>query len=120
MGKKTLIIGASENPERYAFKAIQNLRNNNHPVVAISKKKGKVADVEFETTLPDLTDIDTVSLYIGPKHQAEYIDYVIGLKPNRVVFNPGTENDAFFEKLNQAGIPFEAACTLVLLSTGLY
>lgn len=120
MSKKTLIIGASENPERYAFKAIQKLRSNNHPVVAISKKAGKVADVEFDTDLTPYKDIDTVSLYIGPKHQPEYYDYIIQLSPNRVVFNPGTENEEFFQKLHDAGITYEAACTLVLLSTGVY
>lgn len=118
--KKTLVIGASENPERYSNKAIKALRKHGHEVIAIAPRPGKVEDVEFETQQKNFQNIDTVSLYIGPKIQPEYIEYVLKLSPSRVIFNPGTENDEFISRLEESSIKPELACTLVLLSTGQY
>lgn len=120
MKKRTLIIGASEKPERYSNKAIRKLREHGHEVIALAPGAGQVDDVIFETEKKDFPDIDTISLYIGPHNQDGFTDYVIGLKPRRVIFNPGTENPLFEKKLQQAGIQFEEACTLVLLGTGQY
>lgn len=119
-GKYTLVIGASEKPERYSHKAIRMLRHYQHPVAAIGLKAGKVEDISFETGKPSYENIDTVTLYVGPAHQASYIDYVIGLHPKRIIFNPGTENEVFEQKAAAAGIHCMEACTLVLLSTGQY
>ena len=119
-GKFTLVIGASEKPERYSNKAIRMLRRYNHPVAAIGLKAGKVEDISFETGKPSYENIDTVTLYVGPAHQSSYIDYVIGLHPKRIIFNPGTENEVFEQKATAAGIYCLEACTLVLLSTGQY
>ncbi|HNX56234.1 MAG TPA: CoA-binding protein [Prolixibacteraceae bacterium] len=117
---KTLVIGASENPERYSNKAIRSLVDHNEEVVAIGLKKGNVAGIPFDADKKVFDDIDTVTLYVGPKNQAEYYEYILGLKPRRVIFNPGTENPEFIDKLSAAGIYPEIACTLVLLSTGQY
>jgi hypothetical protein len=116
--KKTLVIGASENPERYSFKAINALVQHGHEVVALGLRPGNVAGIQFETEKKPFGNIDTVTLYVGPKNQPEYYDYIIALKPRRVIFNPGTENPEFVEKLEAAGIYPEIACTLVLLATG--
>ena len=116
--KKTLVIGASENPERYSFKAINALVQHGHEVVALGLRPGNVAGISFETEKKSFEIIDTVTLYVGPKNQPEYYDYILALKPRRVIFNPGTENPQFIEKLEAAGIYFEIACTLVLLATG--
>lgn len=118
--KKTLIIGASEKPERYSNKAIRALRRHGHPVVAIAPRDGQVEDVVFETEMQLFEDVDTVSMYVGPDNQAGYVDYLLTLKPKRVIFNPGTENKPLMEELGQAGIETETACTLVLLSIGQY
>jgi len=117
---KTLVIGASENPERYSNKAIRSLVDHNEEVVAIGLKKGNVAGIPFDADKKVFDDIDTVTLYVGPKNQTEYYQYILGLKPRRVIFNPGTENPEFIDKLSAAGIYTEIACTLVLLSTGQY
>lgn len=116
----TLVIGASENPERYAYKAITSLRSKDYPVCALGRKKGRVAGVTIATTPKEWGHIDTVSLYIGPQHQASFRAYLTTLKPRRVIFNPGTENDDFERALQQQGISTERACTLVLLSTNQY
>jgi len=116
--KRTLLIGASENPDRYSNKAIRALRKHGHEVIALARRPGKVLDVVFETEQKEFTGIDTVTLYVGPGNQPGYFDYVIKLNPRRVIFNPGTENPEFSEKLTQAGIHAEIACTLVLLGTG--
>ena len=116
--KKTLVIGASENPERYSNKAIRALLLHKHEVVALGIKKGSVEGVNFHTEKEQFENVDTVTLYIGPRNQPEYYSYIIGLKPRRVIFNPGTENPEFIAQLKTNGIYPEIACTLVLLSTG--
>lgn len=116
--KKTLVLGASENPMRYSNIAINRLRGNGHEVVAIGKKTGKVADVSITTTKEDLKDIDTVTLYLNPAHQRQYYDYILSLHPKRVIFNPGAENDELYDLVKANGIQPVEACTLVMLSTG--
>ena len=118
--KKTLVIGASDNPSRYSNLAIDRLRQKGHPVVAIGLKKVKVNGVDIETEPLPFKDVDTVTLYINPKHQEEYYKYIVDLHPKRVVFNPGTENEELQDLLKKNDIPFMEACTLVLLSTGQY
>ena len=118
--KKTLVLGASENPGRYSFLAINRLRAKEHPVVAIGKKTGNVSDVSITTEHPQLNDIDTVTLYLNPKNQKEYYDYILSLHPRRIIFNPGAENDELAVLATEQGIQPMEACTLVLLSTGQY
>ncbi len=118
--RRTLVIGGSENPARYSNRAIRSLRAKNIEVLAIAKRKGKVLDVEIQTTFPESENINTVTLYIGAKHQPEYYKALLELKPERVIFNPGTENDEFFKMLENNGIEAIEACTLVMLSTGQY
>ncbi|MCB0699527.1 MAG: CoA-binding protein [Chitinophagales bacterium] len=120
MQKKTLVLGASENPSRYSNIAINRLAGYKHPVVAIGRRAGNVAGVNIETNTPQWEGIDTVTLYLNPRNQEPYYDYILSLKPKRVIFNPGTENDAFEERLREQGIVAQEACTLVLLSTGQY
>lgn len=116
--KRTLVIGASENPERYSNKAIRALVSHGHEVVAIGLREGEVAGVSFNSEKKAFENIDTITLYVGPQNQPEYYSYVIGLNPRRVIFNPGTENPEFMAQLKAAGIYPEIACTLVLLATG--
>ncbi len=116
--KRTVVIGASENPERYAFKAMTSLAKNGHEVIGLGLKEGEVAGSKIITGKPQLSEIDTVTLYIGTRNQAEWIDYLIGLKPKRIIFNPGTENPVFFEKATKSGIECVEGCTLVMLSIG--
>lgn len=118
--KKTLVIGASENPERYSYLAINRLVKYGHEVVAIGQKTGEAFGIKFDTEHKPYTDIDTVTLYINPKVQKEYYDYIISLHPRRIIFNPGAENDELAKLAMQHGIKPQEACTLVLLSTGQY
>ncbi len=118
--KKTLVLGASENPARYSYLAINRLKNNQHPIVAIGKKRGVVAGIPIETEQIPAEDIDTITLYLNPAHQKQYYDYIISLHPKRIIFNPGTENDELAELALSNNIKSLEACTLVLLSTGQY
>ena len=118
--KKTLVLGASENPARYSNLAINRLKNNQHPVFAIGRRKGIVAGISIETDKIQLKGIDTITLYLNPAHQKEYYDYIISLHPKRIIFNPGTENDELAELALKNNIKPQEACTLVLLSTGQY
>ena len=118
--KKTVVLGASENPERYSYLAVEKLNRYGHQVVAIGNKSGKIGDTVIQTTRPEEKEIDTVSLYLNPQIQKEYYDYIFSLHPKRVIFNPGTENDELEELLKEKGIQPMEACTLVLLGTGQY
>ncbi len=118
--KKTLVLGASDNPVRYSYLALNRLTRSGHPVVAIGRKKATVGPVSISTDKQPIADIDTVTLYLNPAHQKEYYDYILSLHPKRIIFNPGTENPEL-EKLAQAnGIQPMRACTLVMLGTGQY
>lgn len=120
MNKKTLVLGASLRSDRYSNIAIKRLVGKNQEVKAIGLKKGEVAGIEIDTGKIDYDGIDTVTLYLNPKRQEEYYDYILSLHPKRVIFNPGTENPEFYKILNEKGISYEVACTLVLLSTNQY
>ena len=120
MEKKTLVLGATTNPARYANIAIRRLTSHNVPTVALGLRKGEVAGVNIETEKLPLEDVHTVTLYLGPPRQIEYYDYIVSLNPERVIFNPGTENPDLYEILRKNDIEVEVACTLVLLSTHQY
>lgn len=120
MKDTTLVIGASSNPNRYSNIAIKRLRDHQESTLAIGLKSGKVLDVVIDTNKVPFENVDTVTLYLNPKRQEEYYDYIISLKPRRVIFNPGTENFDFIDLLKENGIESEVACTLVLLSTNQY
>lgn len=117
---KTLVIGASSNPERYSFIAVSRLLQHNHEVVAIGLKTESVFGIEIQTGFPKFDNIHTVTLYLNAQRQKAYYDYIISLAPKRVIFNPGTENPEFYELLKQNHIEFEESCTLVLLGTNQY
>lgn len=120
--KKTVIIGATPNPSRYAYSAAHMLNRFGHTIVPLSIKKGTVAgkDILDLRSKPDITDVDTVTLYIGPQNQPEWYDYIINLSPKRIIFNPGTENTEFIHLARQHDIEPVLGCTLVMLQSGTY
>src|SRR5829696_2144033 len=118
--KKTLVLGASDNPSRYSYLAINRLKAHQHPVVAIGRRQTTVNGVPIHKEHVQAEDVDTVTLYLNPQNQVEYYDYILGLHPKRIIFNPGTENDELIQKAKQAGIQPVIACTLVMLGTGQY
>lgn len=118
--KKTVVLGASDNPARYSFLAVEKLKRFGHDVVAIGKKEGKVGDTDVITERPDVKNVDTVTLYLNPQHQKQYYDYILSLHPRRIIFNPGAENDELYDLAKTNGIQPVEACTLVMLSTGQY
>ena len=116
---KVLVVGASENSERYSNMAIQLLKKHNHEVLAVGAREGRVGDTVIHREFPS-DEINTVTLYVGPDRQNNIMEKIISLHPKRVIFNPGTENPNFYKKLSKAGISFEEACTLVLLNTNAF
>ena len=118
--KKTLVLGASENPSRYSHLALQRLQSHQHPVVAIGRHKGMVGNAVIETEKRDWKDVDTVTMYLNPANQKEYYDYILSLKPKRIIFNPGAENEELAELAKIQGIQPVEACTLVMLATNQY
>ncbi len=116
----TVVLGASPNTERYSNLAVKQLRQHGHSVVAIGVKEGKIGDVDIIREHPPLQDVETVTLYLNPQRQPEYYNYILSLKPKRIIFNPGTENDELESLASANNIESIEACTLVMLSTGQY
>ncbi len=120
MVKKTLVLGASLNPDRYSNIAIRRLVLSKIDVIAIGLKQGKINKIHIQNNLTLYQDIHTVTLYLNQKRQKEYYSYIISLNPKRVIFNPGTENSELYKLLEKESISYIEACTLVLLSTNQY
>tara|TARA_Y100000782_G_scaffold102998_1_gene119802 strand:+ start:5201 stop:5563 length:363 start_codon:yes stop_codon:yes gene_type:complete len=120
MGKKTVVIGASNNPQRYAWMASERLQRNGHEVVAVGIKNGECAGIPIHKDRPQVEEVDTVTMYVGPQNQPAYYDYILSLNPERIIFNPGTENMEFMRMAKDKGIEVEAACTLVMLAADTY
>ncbi|MCO6485896.1 MAG: CoA-binding protein [Saprospiraceae bacterium] len=114
---KTLVLGASPNPSRYGYAAVEQLRLHGHEVVAIGLRAGRIGDVDIQTEWPDeIPDLDTITLYINPARQVPLYNRILAYKPRRIIFNPGTENPALMRMAKEASIEVEVACTLVLLT----
>lgn len=120
--KKTVILGASTNPSRYAYMAANMLSEYGHQIVPVGIKNGNVAGQQILNLkeLPKVENVDTVTLYLGPQNQPEWYDYILSLKPTRIIFNPGTENPELIERATAQGVEPVEGCTLVMLRTGTY
>jgi len=118
--KKTLVLGASLNPSRYSNLAIRRLRGHNIEVEAVGLVAGTVDDVIILTGTPALENIHTITLYMRAERQSKLFDYILSLKPSRIIFNPGAENAALTTLALENNIEPLEACTLVMLSTGIY
>src|ERR1041384_2238688 len=120
--KKTVIIGATPNPSRFAYLAADRLQEHGIEFIPVGIKKGNVFGKEIlDLRLqPEISDVDTITLYINPDHQREWYSYFIKLKPKSVIFNPGTENQKLEQLLEQENIEALEACTLVMLGSGQY
>ncbi len=118
--KKTVVLGASTNPSRYSYLATRRLQQYGHEVVPIGIREGAIHGIVIQNGTPDVEDVDTITLYLNPQRQEAYYDYILNLKPQRIIFNPGTENPTLMRLAREQGIATEAACTLVMLSVGNY
>ena len=114
------MLGASPNPVRFSYKAVKSLLRHDIEVVPVGFRKGDIEDIEILTGTPPIEDVHTVSIYIGSSRQTDYYDYIFSLKPERVIFNPGTVNPEFMGKLKHAGIEPISECMLVMLNDGEY
>lgn len=118
--KKTVVLGATDNPARYAYLAVQKLRRFGHEVVPVGLKEGEIDGLKIRKGQPDVEDVDTVTLYVGTRNQAPLYDYIMKLNPKRIIYNPGTENTELQQMAEKKGIENVVGCTLVMLSTGEY
>lgn len=118
--KKTLVLGATPNPSRYAYLATHRLLQHGHEVALLGVREGEVAGIPIQTTPAPLPDVDTVTLYVGPDRQDDYVDYLFSLHPRRIIFNPGTENPSLAARARERGIEAVEGCTLVMLAIGAY
>lgn len=115
--KKTLVLGASENPARYSNMAVKKLKAYGHEVIAVGRKKGMIEDTAIETDTAHASGIHTITLYLKATNQVAYYDFILSLKPERIIFNPGAENPELEALAEDAGIKVLEACTLVMLNT---
>ncbi len=118
--KKTLVLGASPNSVRFSYKAVKSLQRHNIPVIPIGIKKGEIGGLEIIRDRPEIENLHTITMYIGPARQKEYYSWLISLQPKRIIFNPGTENPEFMQMAKNNGIEVLEDCTLIMLSSGKY
>ncbi|MFN0037455.1 MAG: CoA-binding protein [Saprospiraceae bacterium] len=118
--KKTLVLGATPNPERYAYLATMRLAQHGHEAVPVGIRKGEIEGIKIREGKPQVEGVDTVTLYLGAARQPEYYDYIFSLQPRRIIFNPGTENPELAQLAQERGIETVEGCTLVMLSIGAY
>lgn len=118
--KKTIVLGASPNPARFSHKAVTLLLNHNHPVIPIGNKEGFISNSKIFTSWPSDQDVHTIAMYLKPENQAEYYENILRLKPQRIVFNPGTENNNLKSIAIEKGIDVIENCVLVMLSINSY
>jgi len=117
---KTVVLGASPNPVRFAYKTVKSLIRHNHEVVPIGIKTGKIGEVDIVVGKPKLQDVDTIALYLRPDKQGEYYDYLINLEPKRIIFNPGTINEELINLAEKNNIEPMIDCALVMLNSSRY
>lgn len=117
---KTLVLGATTDASRYANMAVRKLRKYGHEVIAIGRKENMIDDTKIITNQPTIENLHTITLYLNPSNQKPYYDYILALNPKRIIFNPGTENSQLEELAKAKGIETLEACTLVMLSTGIF
>ena len=118
--KKTVVLGASPNPSRYSNQAVKRLTSSNIEVIPVGVRKGEIEGINILTETPFIEDVHTITLYLNPTRQEAYYDYILGLKPKRIIFNPGTENPELIRLATAQNIEAEIACTLVLLAVNEY
>ncbi len=118
--KNTLVFGASPNPSRYSYIAIERLVDQGFPTLAFGLRPGRVKGVQIQTSLKGIEQVHTLTLYMRPSRQRPFYEAILKMRPTRVIFNPGTENPEFYSLLRDAGIEVEVACTLVMLSMRTY
>ena len=113
------VIGASQKPERYSYKALMLLKEEGHSPYPVHPAVRMIEGITvFSSLLHIPVPLDVVTLYLAPAHQERVAEALIRSRPKRVIFNPGTENPPLAERLREAGIEPLEACTLVLLKTG--
>ncbi|MFW6366577.1 MAG: CoA-binding protein [Spirochaetota bacterium] len=117
--KHVAIIGASDNPERYAYKAFKKLQQNGYGVIPVHPVLDTIEDVPVVRSLDDIEeDVYAATLYVRPSTGERYIDQINRLKPKKVIMNPGSESDRIEAECSPRDIIVLRACTLVLLSSG--
>ena len=117
---KILVLGASHRETRFSYKAVKALIRLEYDVVAVGKREGDIKGVRIQTGMPPVEDLDDIILYVGPSGQQEYYDYILGLKPRRVIFNPGTHNQELIDLCREHGIEPVVDCALIMLNSGDY
>jgi predicted CoA-binding protein len=118
--KKTLVLGASDNPARYAYLAVERLLRHGHEVIPVGQREAVVKGLKIQSGKPPVENIDTITVYLNPTNQLTYYDYILSLKPKRIIFNPGTENPELEKMAEEKGIEAVEGCTLVMLSAGTF
>jgi predicted CoA-binding protein len=114
--KLTIVLGASANPARYSFRAVERLTEYGYQVIAIGRREGSIGEIPIMTGMPEIENVHTISLYLSSDNQVQYYDFILRLCPRRIIFNPGTENRQLAEICREQGIEVVENCTLVMLS----
>jgi len=119
MSKKTVVFGASPRSSRFSYKAVNMLKDCGHEVVPLGISDGTAGGLQILSLLPkpEIEDVHTVTMYINPSHQKDWYDYIFSLSPERIIFNPGTENSELAELAKEKGVEVVYGCTLIMLGS---
>jgi len=120
LAKKTVVLGATPNPTRYANRAVHRLQREGIETVPVGIRRGEIDGTTILNDQPEIAGVHTITLYLNPQRQRAYYDYILSLHPQRIIYNPGTENPELMQLAAERGIENEVACTLVMLASGSY
>lgn len=119
--RNVAILGASPNPDRYSNQALQLLGRYDYRPIPVNPA---FPEIEGLTCFPNLAAIGeplhSITIYLNPTRSSPLIDEIVAANPQRIIMNPGAENEALAEAASSAGIEVVEACTLVMLKTGLF
>ena len=114
---KIVVLGATPNRDRYSYKAVKALRKRHYDVVALGVQKGEIAGIVIQNDRPVLDDVDAVMLYLNPERQKPLYEYILSIKPRRIIFNPGTDNEELADLAEKNGIEVVRQCALIMLTS---
>ncbi len=116
-----VVLGVSDNPERFAFRAMQMLLAAGYHAIPVNPMLSEVLRQKCYPSIADVTDpIDTITLYLGAARSEPLIDVIVKSKARRIIFNPGAENEHLAAEAEKHGIEVVRDCTLVMLQTGAF
>lgn len=119
--KTVAVLGATSDPQKFAYRAWQKLKAAGHKVLLINPNFTAIEGQPVLASLDQIHEpVDTLTLYVGPEKSEALMEDILDLRPQRVIFNPGTESATLAAALRDHRIHSVRGCTLVMLDSGTF